>query len=529
MNFDDLNEEPQWIWPAALTAAGLILFLVYLRQARTSEVMSDGASNVMQAWDMLHGNLLLHGWTLSDVSFYTTELPQYMMIAAIRGLSTDVVPIAAAITYTLLVLGAALLAKGRAHGAEGATRALIAVGVMLAPSPGIGTNALLDHADHTGTQVPLIAVWLILDRAPRSWPTPVVVTLLLAWAQVADPLVFYEGALPIAGVFLARAYRHRYTFRGQRYEISLAGGALTSVGLASLILRLIHHAGGFTVVPAGNGFISIQTWYDHLGVTMQSVLVLFGADFSGQQIGVSAASALVHLTGVALVSWAFGRALRRFVASEPVVQVLVVAIAVLLVAYTVRSTDTFPGGAHEIAGMLPLGAALAGRTLAEPLMRGRHIPVMVVISACYAGILLHNAVQPAPPDHDRSVAVWLADHHLEYGLASYWTANAVTVDSAEGIQVRAVNRYGHELAQVPWESVESWYDPALHDARFLIASGRPAPCPHDTLTGWLTAARATFGQPASTYRVDGFLILVWNHNLLNHHLTKATPSVPTAC
>jgi hypothetical protein len=46
----------------------------------------------------------------------------------------------------------------------------------------------------------------------------------------------------------------------------------------------------------------------------------------------------------------------------------------------------------------------------------------------------------------------------------------------------------------------------------------------------VTAARTTFGQPASTYRVDGFVILVWRHNLLlNHHLTKATPSVPTAC
>ena len=42
-------------------------------------VNADGASNALQAWDMLHGNLLLHGWWLSDVSFYTTELPQYTL------------------------------------------------------------------------------------------------------------------------------------------------------------------------------------------------------------------------------------------------------------------------------------------------------------------------------------------------------------------------------------------------------------------------------------------------------------------
>jgi hypothetical protein len=66
------------------------LFTCYLRQSRTISVGSDGASQVLQAWDMLHGNPLLHGWRLTDVSFYSTELPQYAMLELIRGLSPDV-------------------------------------------------------------------------------------------------------------------------------------------------------------------------------------------------------------------------------------------------------------------------------------------------------------------------------------------------------------------------------------------------------------------------------------------------------
>ncbi len=61
----------------AWTAAAAVLFACYLRVSWTQPVNSDGAANALQAWDMLHGNLLLHGWSLSDVSFYTTELPQY--------------------------------------------------------------------------------------------------------------------------------------------------------------------------------------------------------------------------------------------------------------------------------------------------------------------------------------------------------------------------------------------------------------------------------------------------------------------
>ncbi len=73
-------------------------FGCYLLLARTRAVNSDGASQALQAWDMLHGNLLLRGWLLSDVSFYTTELPQYMLVELARGLNAGVVDVAAAMT-----------------------------------------------------------------------------------------------------------------------------------------------------------------------------------------------------------------------------------------------------------------------------------------------------------------------------------------------------------------------------------------------------------------------------------------------
>jgi len=92
--------------------AAVVLFLCYLGLSWTVPNGSDGADQALQAWDMLHGNWLLRGWTVGDVSYYTTELPEYMVVELIRGLGTDVVHVAAAVTYTLLVLLAGLLAKG---------------------------------------------------------------------------------------------------------------------------------------------------------------------------------------------------------------------------------------------------------------------------------------------------------------------------------------------------------------------------------------------------------------------------------
>src|ERR1700680_4767828 len=134
---------PRWAAAAAWTAAGLILFACYWRLSWTAVINSDGAGNALQAWDMLHGNLLLHGWKLSDVSFYTTELPEYMLVELAIGLGANVVHVAAAATYALVVVLAALLAKGSETGRAGLIRAAIAAGIMLAPQLGDGVYTQL--------------------------------------------------------------------------------------------------------------------------------------------------------------------------------------------------------------------------------------------------------------------------------------------------------------------------------------------------------------------------------------------------
>ena len=39
---------------------------------------------------MLHGNVLLRGWAVSDVSFCITELPEYLVLDMVRGPGPDV-------------------------------------------------------------------------------------------------------------------------------------------------------------------------------------------------------------------------------------------------------------------------------------------------------------------------------------------------------------------------------------------------------------------------------------------------------
>src|ERR1700761_7897613 len=65
----------RWWAAAAWAAGGLALFAFFLRISLGSRIDSDGANNALQAWDLLHGHVLLHGWVIGDATFYFLELP----------------------------------------------------------------------------------------------------------------------------------------------------------------------------------------------------------------------------------------------------------------------------------------------------------------------------------------------------------------------------------------------------------------------------------------------------------------------
>jgi hypothetical protein len=526
------SRERRWVAPVTFAGSGVLLFALYLRQARLVPTSSDGAANALQAWDMLHGNLLLRGWSLSDVSFYTTELPQYALVEAARGLNSDTVHVAAAMTYTLVVLLAAVLARGRARGAEGAARALVAVGIMLAPQPGDGRLVLLSSPDHVGTQVPLLLVWLVLDRAPPRWWASLAVGTLLAWAQIADPLTLFEGVLPLVIVSTVRMCRRRGPWRGQWFELSLAAGSIMAVAAADLALALIRHAGGFVVqVPrtalAGAGEIALHVWY-----AAEGVLLLYGADFFGQPTVAATTLALLHLAGVGLVAWALARALRTFLDAEIVLQVLTVAFVLLLAAYVTSGVAIELTRTREIVGVLPIGAVLAGRLVAGRLvarlaaarlaashLAGRRpagrwlVPAGVAVVACYVGGAVYEAAQSPVPGPNQMVASWLQAHRLTNGIAGYWEANSITADSAGQVQVGAVGRAGRKVRALRWEANKSLYDQRRRAASFFIYSPLDARSdPFDSPSP--AEARATFGPPAQTYHVAGDIVLVWPTNLL---------------
>jgi hypothetical protein len=479
-----------------------LLYAAYLGQSRSLGTDADGASNVLQAWDMLHGNPLLRGWWLSDVSFYTTELPEYMLAELARGLNSGVINVAGAATYTLLLTLAALLAKGRATGSTGLVRVLIAGGIMLAPGPSV-----LSSPDHTGTQVPLLLIWLVIDRLGDRWYVPWLVGALLTWVEMADQLAIYVGALPVVLVSAIRLYQRRESWR---IDAGLLAAAAASVVLAMAGTLLIRRAGGFVVAPTHVVFIASPQLPHNLSLTAESVLTLFGADFFGLRFGPAAAIALLQLTGVVLVAWACCIAARRLLAGDGrLVPILFVGITINLAAFALSTLAVDLGSAHELAAVLPFGAVLAGRLLPGRRATTTLLPALLAVLVGYAGVLAYHATRPPRPPTTQAVASWLTANHLTAGIGDYWTANVTTVATSGRVKVRPVELSCGRFSPDAWESRESWYEPPS-TATFLVLPLTSAAGANDTAAN----AVAQFGAPVRTARIGAYEVLVWNHDLL---------------
>ena len=453
----------RWAWVGGLAALALVLFFVYLRLSRTYAATSDGADQALQGWDMLHGNWLLRGWTIADVTYYTTEVPEYAIIELFRGLRADDVHIAGAATYTLLVLAAGLLARGRSTGREGLIRFALAAGIMIAPQFGNATHLLLSQPDHLGTSLPVLLVFLMLDRAPRRWYIPVAAGVALTWIVIGDRVALLTAAAPLAVVCAARVLsatiRYGKSLASQWYELSLVAASVVSFAAAELAVRLIGALHGYQITPVQSAklanlhFLSLHVW-----ATVGGIRNMYGADFIhisrnwpfGPQLGglplsVGVALAALHFVGLALAVWGFFRAFRYFFDPADLVSpVLATGIVVNVAAYVPSVVSLRIWDAREIVAVLPFGAVLAGRMVPGTLARlpRRVKPALAFVGvgvlACYLAGLGFGAAQSPQADNEEAVIPWLEAHHLTSGLGLYPEANLIVMDSGGRVAIRDV-------------------------------------------------------------------------------------------
>jgi len=498
----------RWWAAAAWIGCGAALFAFLLRISLSRAMNSDGANNALQGWDILHGNVLLHGWIIGDATYYTLELPLYVMTEALFGLHILTCHVVSALTYLIVVACASALAMTGSQGLSRAARCLAVIVVLGSPlltSPGVGF--VLEVPDHTGTSAIMLVSFLLIDRAPDRRFTPPLLCAILTAGQIGDATVRYVA---VPAVLLVCAYRVLAARKIRTADTAILLAAAVSVPLTSLMYAAMTHVGAFAMVAPLTTTSPAGQWAHHLVLTLMNIRILFGA-VTGPMAVLGLAGTTLGLVCLLAAVFGFSKVVWTWRTARRSEQLLCVAIVVNLAAFAV-STLPQPMNPYEIVAVLPFGAVLAARACVPARPANARSGRVALAVAALAALLPLTAAASLPTAEltDGPLTAWLEAHGLTYGIAGYWDASALTVQSGNQVQVRAVVQPDGKITPYGWETKASWYDPSQHDATFVIGY------PNSEVRN-LTAAEAerNFGRPTAIYHVAGRIILVYQKNLLN--------------
>jgi hypothetical protein len=504
---------------AWLVAAGAV-FTLLLLITRGDAFSSDPANNALQAWDMLHGHLLLHGWILGDVTFYTFELPLIALAEAVFGLSTTSLSVAMALIYLAVTACSVALAVTGSRAAARVARAAVTLAVLVAPIlvPSVRWVPL-GLPDHTGTTVFLLLSVLLIDRLRllSRWITLPLLCVLLAAGQLSDVTVRYVFISAIAVVCLYRMLADR---RVRTADGATLAAVVVSIPLSLVVRAVLKHLGSYLMVTPKTELAPLSAWPHNAELTWHALRMLFGQVSNVGFAPEPVANAVFGACCMLAVAAGLARVLWRWRTASRAEQLLAAVIVINIASYLV-STLAAPESQHDLVAVLPAGAVLAARALVpERLPDWRKALAVCTAAVCVALIPL-GAVAVHAKAHtsggSTGVDAWLQSHGLRYGLAGYWAASIATLESGGQVRVRTVVVSGRQIHPYYWEADLAWYDPAQNYANFVLVN-----VTGDVLIdnvdnsgdGVVTLAEKAFGQPAATHRVGNTEILIYHKNLL---------------
>jgi hypothetical protein len=533
--------------------------LLYVLSVHAAAANSDGATVVLEGQALRSGNLTLSNWRLSFDSFWTVDAPFYAVGVAILGVRPALSHLVPALIAALVVLVGAGLARGGRRGAAGWAGALTVVALLAFPAHALAEFLLLGPL-HVGTVLWCLLAFGVLSLAEGRWRFPVAACLLAA-GILGDLQTLALGVIPVFFAGVAAMARHRSWRRGMGALVTAVG----SVGTAGVVRFEASALGTYSVASSQRA--TGQQVTRNLSLEPGYIARLLGV--GGGAFGTGGAPAIlgaVHLVGlvavVAAVVSALGRLLwgavagrpvgdgrvgladvgpvgagragagrvgagragegragegqiggRRFggegsVALDDLLVVGVIADLVMFASLTLSSSDV-SFARYLVPGVI-FAAILAGRGVASLAdRRPSSLPLRgsstagAAVLACLAFGAGAQIAAPVPVQPQGSLGDFLADNGLYQGLGDYWTSSVITVDTRSQVTVRPVMADpGGQLEGYGRQSATAWY--TGQKFQFLIYYNVEPVDGVDAIS-----AEATFGQPAKTFTVGGYEILVW--------------------
>lgn len=444
-----------------ITAVVLLFHCVYVYFSYFQVPLnSDHANQVLEAADILKGNVLLHGWNLTGVSFYLSEIPFYVLGTAVRGVDTFAYIIAASLMVILLSLSGYLLSV-----TSNKQDNFHPVFLYLALT-GFPTLTLLGFLrGHCAIFIYFFLMLLCMDRIMSDKRPGVVIWLFLGLLTVcgclSDMQLVIIGVVPILLFCAVNLLRNVSGFDRKKTAV-LAGILVYGTGLGMVADSLLMRFGGVNK----NSFLNTRSFVDMDALQKKFLLLgkgifeVFRCDFPETAWSIRNIVALVFVSLVLLSTFFFlVRTMRTFISDgyeDPVSVVLSFSLVLMTLVCFFTDIYTDKTSPRYISYMPFAAGVLICRSMRE-YARKTVTRLGLVSFLCAVLIFGHPLRSERIETKQDRLAVFLEENGLTEGYSDFWNASHTTVASNERVKVRAIHGQVPELGKPDYLVMQNWF------------------------------------------------------------------------
>ncbi len=509
-------------FPILLIFVMLIIYFVYIFFAFAQVPMdSDFASLVLEANDILNGNIFLNGWYLTGATFILSEIPFYLIGSAIFNISVKSYILATSLMTWFMIISACLLSLSSKK------RLWLQILIFFAIAGFPGLYFLQSSRAHGGifliNYVALICLQHLFQNQFKSnsffW---IVYFLLITFGIASDlfifpilvaPVFFYCAAILLSNCDYPRKF-HSRLFRITVFSV-IAGKIIEKFYLS--------HGANLNSRVGITYFTNFPNLPRAFMIYMQTLLKLFDCDITDTLV-FSPHSVLVFLRLAIIFSgfWIVFISIRDFFSHSKynLVNLLLSLGIVFLSIWVIISRFLEDPNCGRYYAYFPAAfAILIIRYLNEKDVFSKKFALnriqVTVPLAVFSFILIAGSIQPVkttrvPTPQDR-LATFLWDNELTEGYSDFWNSNHVTVSSKNRVRLRPIvfaadlktgERYAHPYY---WFSKSEWYKNP--EANFIVVKtqGNYAGY-HNVKT---EKVLQYFGEPTQKLEFEDYIIFVY--------------------
>lgn len=441
---------------------------------------TDFANLVLEAQDILAGNILRKGWTLTGISFLTTDLLYFIIGTMFFGISLKAYVMSVSLMFLILVIGAQFI-LGVEKSRWSFKNLILFLGIAGIPC-GFARSALRAHT--------AVMLWIILlvfsmqkisgVKEKKQMKYKILFIISIIFGGLGDPIIYVMALVPILVLSIYELLKNNIDDEHRNRNKILVKLCIIGFVLANILDKLYFFIGGANK----NSFLSSRTFetFETLGskfiLYLNIIFNMFKCDFMGKQI-VSINTPFYFLRGIIIILafYIIIITILRFFFGKKVDNVnFVLSLGFVLMSLLIILTN--------IALDIAASRYIPYTTILFAILIIRHINYykifdmkvldnklkigyifIIIAMICLISSIEKIDLNQRQTTPQQRLAIFLKENNLKNGYSDFWNANIISLYSNNETTVRAILADNNSIKPQYWRSKDDWYNAS---ANFIV-------------------------------------------------------------